>query len=810
MELKKVKEKEEEQADLLPLLQNCWTIGLQNWHWFLLSVIVCLGLGFLYLQSQPRVYQRQAVMLIEDSQGGSMNGSMPRSRTRSNMTSLMELNGVSVGDNLKNEIFILGSKRLMNIVVEKLNLDVDYTTDESLHYVSLYGKERPFEVLFQDSVARMAYSFKIQKTGASSVRLFDFKDQEGNTYPDMSLQLGQMKKTPLGTFCIVRAPKFDKWKEEIITVTRLPREKAATRFMSEIKASEYDKETSLIVISCNDVNRRRADDLLTTLYNTYKEDVVENKNRVALNTAKFIDERIALIGEELSKVENQLAGFKKQNQLIDFQQTASQVLGQTTKAHELSLQLETELNVARYLGTYIQNHSNDHDLIPALNIGDAGFNTQISRYNELMNQRNSMIANSSEQTTVVRELDRQLSQMRQSILASVKSYIQSIQLQLQDARLNERLLSGKISSAPEQEKQGLDIQRQQSLKEALYTYLLNKREEVALQQAINEANVRLVEGPIGDLKVSPRGTIIMAFALIIGLCIPSLILWIIYMFDTTVHNRKEIEEATTIPLLGEVPHIKNTDSTTLISELPSDDPVVEAFRIMRFNLGFIRQHPKVFVCTSTTPGQGKSFVSRNMGIILAMAKKKVIIIDADIRKRNLSSHFGHNSGLTTYLADEYSKLEEMIIPDGIAKGVDFMPAGSVPPNPSELLMSERLETLVEQLREQYDYIIFDSTPMFSVADANIVSRLVDTTLYVMRAGMQPRAFLPELERIYQSGRMKNLVLILNDVNFKKGRYNTGYGYGYGYGYGASYSYERSGNHTRRAKNLLSRLKPGKN
>ena len=166
-----MKEKDEEQADLLPLLKTCWTIGLQNWYWFLLSVIVCLGLGFLYLQSQPRVYQRQAVMLIEDSQGGSMNGSMPRSRTRSNMTSLMELNGVSVGDNLKNEIFILGSKRLMNIVVEKLNLDVDYTTDESLHYVSLYGKERPFEVLFQASVARMAYSVKLQKTGASSVNL---------------------------------------------------------------------------------------------------------------------------------------------------------------------------------------------------------------------------------------------------------------------------------------------------------------------------------------------------------------------------------------------------------------------------------------------------------------------------------------------------------------------------------------------------------------------------------------------------------------------------------------------------------------
>lgn len=779
-------EQANEEVQLVPLMRLCLEEFKTHWWWFLLSALLCVSCGWYYQQKQQRIFQRQAVMLIEDADASSVGGgaSTSRSSKRNAMNTLLELNGVSVGDNLKNEIFILSSKRLMLRVVEKLHLDIDYTIEAGLHIKSLYGdKELPFEVLFQSKCKGKALqTFKVTKKDVNTVTLKGLHDKEGNELPDKDVQLGQMVQTPYGQLCVVRGQQFGAWTDETITVSRMSIKNAATRFIGELAVSEYDKETSLIVLNCSDNNVERADHILACLYDTYKEDVVDNKNRVAQNTARFIDERIQIIGRELSSVENQLASFKKRNKLVDFTQSSQIVLNATNDARQQSLQLETQLNVARYLSDYLHSHSNNHDLIPALNMQDASFNTQIGKYNDVMNQRNQMVANSSDKQAIVAELDRQLAQMRQTIASSLKSYVNSIELRLRDAQANESALTGQVSGAPDQEKKGLDIQRQQSLKEALYTYLLNKREEVALQQAINEANVRLVEGPIGgEAPIKPKSAMIMLVALIIGLAIPTAILWIKRMLDVTVHGRKDIEEATTIPVLGEVPIDKDFNGdNTLISSLASDSPMVEAFRILRFALGYMRQNPKVLVSTSTTPGQGKSFVTRNMAIILAMAGKKVVVIDADIRKRTLSAAFRHTIGLTAYLSDDYTQVGDIIKKDGISKGVDFIPAGHMPPNPSELLMSNRLDELVKRLRSEYDYVLFDTTPMLSVADANIVNRVADSTIFVIRVGVQERAFLPELEHMYQDHRFKSLSIVLNGVDPERGYHGYGYGYGYAY------------------------------
>ena len=779
-------EQQDDEMQLVPLMKLCYHQFIAYWGWFVLSAALCVCIGWFYQQKQSRIYQRQAVMLIEDSNGNSStSGFRSTSRRNSGMNTLLELNGVSVGDNLKNEIFILSSKRLMQRVVDKLHLDVDYTINEKLHDITLYGKELPFQVLFEKTYkGKRVQHLTVVKKDGNTVTLKSLHDRLGNEVADVDAKLGQMVNTPYGPVCIVRGPGFGKWDKEEVEVNRLSRDMAASRFMSELTASEYDKETSLIVLSCNDANVDRADAILATLYDTYKEDVVENKNRVACNTAKFIDERIRIIGSELSSVESQLASFKKRNQLVDFDKSSQAVLSETSSARQQSLQAETQLNVARYLDEYLHSHSNNHDLIPALNIGDASFNTQIASYNDQMNKRNLMVSNTSESQSVVREMDRQLAQMRQAIASSLRSYVKSLELRLQDAKANESQLSSRIAGAPDQEKQGLDIQRQQSLKEALYTYLLNKREEVALQQAINEANVRLVEGPIGNKQVSPRSLVILLVSLIIGILIPTVVLWIRYVLDVTVHGRKDVEDATTIPVLGEVPHMKlaANNNKALITQLDSDNPIVEAFRILRFSLGYMRHSTQVIMTSSTTPGQGKSFIGSNLATILSMAGKSVLVIDADIRKHTLSNAYGHTFGLTTYLADEHTQIADVIKRDGLTKGVDFLPSGHTPPNPSELLMSDRLDQLLTELRKQYDHIIIDSTPMFSVADASIVNRVADLTLYVIRVGVQNRDFLPELERMYQDKRFKHLSIVVNDADATVNRYGYGYGYGYAYGY----------------------------
>ena len=769
-----------EEVQLMPLIKLCWGQLTGHWPWFALSLLLCAACGWLYQQRQPRIYQRQAVMLIENSDPSQSGTTMRRAARNSNMTNLLELNGVSVGDNLKNEEFILSSQRLMRRVVEKLQLDIDYTARNNLHPVTLYGNARPFMIIFtQKHKGKRGRSFRVRKGAGNTVTLTGLTDREGNELPDLSLQLGQTAQTPLGPLCIVRGEAYGRWPAETdITVTRVSQEQAAKRFLHEISVSEYDKESSLIVLTCNDMSTQRADDILQALYNAYKEDVVENKNRVALNTARFIDGRIGLIGQELSQVENRLAGFKRRNNLVDFDKSPQVMLTQSADAHQLSLEVETQLNVANYLAEYLSKHSNDHDLIPALSIGDASFNTQIAAFNELMNQRNLMVSNSSEQQSMVREADRQLAQMRQSIRGSLASYTQSLEVRLRDAKANEALLNGRMAGVPEQEKQGLDIQRQQSLKEALYTYLLNKREEVALQQAINEANVRLVEGPIGgDAPVSPRRNVILLLSLLTGLLIPAAWLWIRFKLDVTVKGRRDIEDATTIPLLGEVPRLKKDDGKSLLSEMEADNPFLEAFRILRFNLDYLRHDKQVMMLTSSTPGQGKTFVSKNLAIILSMAGKHVLLIDADIRKRTLSGQLKRKPGLTTFLADDHLQAAELIVTDGLTSGVDLLPAGIIPPNPTELLMSGRLKQLIDELRSRYDYIIIDSTPLFAVADAGIVGSVADTTLFVVRAGMQDRDLLPELERMYQNHRFNNLCIVLNDTDEKQNSYGYGYGYG---------------------------------
>lgn len=782
----------EEDVQIIPLLKICYNVFLENWKWFLLSVVLCVVLGWFYQQRSSRVYQRQAVMLIEDADGSSFSGS-PGRRSRNSMNTLLELNGISVGDNLKNEMFVLTSFRLMKRVVDSLHLDVDYTTQENLHAVALY-RNRPFEVRFMTGRPKKPVRFNVKILDDGVLALSNFIVGPEKVGGEYKVQAGQAVRTPAGNLQLEKKkdfPGFPRNKE--VTVTRIPVELAARSYQNSVTASEFDKESSLIVLTCNDVDKDRGDDILYEIFNAYKRDVVDNKNRVAQSTARFIDGRIEIIGQELGKVENQWADFKQDNRILDFKQSAQVYMTETSAARQAALQLETELTVARYLSEYIKDHSNDRELIPVLAIANTSFAPQIEEYNRMMNERNSLAENSNELTSVIRERDRQLSSMRASILASIGSYVKSVELKLREAHVNEANLMGKVSGIPEQEKRGLGIMRQQNLKEALYTYLLNKREEVALQLAINEANVRMVEEPMGGINpVSPRSNLILFVSFVIGLLIPSGILWLRMLFDVTVKGRRDIENYTTIPLVGEVPRWEEgKNGNGLIASCPPDAPVVEAFRVLRYGLNFMRHNARVMVLTSTTPSQGKSFVSRNLSVILGMANKRVLLVDADIRKRTLSKSFGRTGGLTAFLADTEGvmSLNDIVIRDGMAEGVDFLPAGMLPPNPSELLMSQRLDELVELAKKQYDYVLFDTTPVLSVADAGIVDRLADLTLYVVRVGVENRNFLPELEKMYLNKKLRNLCIILNDCDVK----SHTYGYGYGYGYGNAIEHDKKRN-----------------
>ncbi len=769
-------------------MRTCWLHFRLNWIWFIVSIIACLALGFIYEQKQARTYQRQGVILIENAETGGQMGSAVR-KTRGTMNTLMELNGISVGDNLKNEIFILTSRRLMERVVDTLRLDVDYTMPQSLHEITLYN-DRPFNVSFEKP-AQFAASFKVRINENNTFTLHEFKQfrpevEDANIPGEVTMRPGEEKRTPIGTLRIDANKNLGKFTDCEINITHLPQKMAAALYSSKVSANEYDKESSLIVLGCKDNNAKRAEDIICTIYDAYKRDVVENKNRIATSTEEFIDKRLSLISEDLSGIENQMMRFKRDNQLIDIKQTAQAAIAESAEARRQTIELETQVSVARYLTDFLQDRSKHDEAIPMLSLPSAGFTPLISEYNQTMIERNRLLSNSSASTPAIRDIDNRLASLRTSLLASISSYVTSIELQLQHARSTESAISSKMNTVPEKERESLDIQRQLELKAALYTYLLNKREEVSLQKAISEANVRMVEEPLGSTApVSPRRAVILLISFFMGIFIPAAIIWLRQMLDVTVSGRKDVEEATTIPIVGEIPHWEDSKNCNgaLIENAPTDAPIVEAFRVLRYGLNFMRHSAKVFIITSATPKQGKSFISSNFAFILGTTGKRVLYIDTDIRKRTASKTFGNTGGgLTALLVNDSNDipLTDMIIPDGITTNVDFLPAGKMPPNPSELLMSDKLDEIVEEAKTIYDYIVIDTTPMLSVADANIVNRVADITIFAIRAGVQERAFLPELEKMYKAKNFRNLCIAINDANVKKG---YGYSYGYGYGYG---------------------------
>ena len=801
----------ENELQLTDLVKICYGHLKMNWWWFVISAIVCVIGGYIYLQRQPRIYQSQAVMLIENMDPSGMGGY--GRNARGNMGSLLELNGITVGDNLKNEIFVLTSRRLMERVVDSLDLKVEYSIAESLHSRSLY-RSTPFVAEFSDSVPEFV-SFEVKVLDANQYELTDLKAMVAGAPEPVEFETtlkGEFAKpleTPVGAICLKKQEeifaglegKNGEFNQCEIKVSRSSVKSATLAFRGRMSASELDKESSLIVLTCSDNNVPRANDILNEIFLAYKRDAVEYKNRIAQSTAEFIDGRIDLISRELSSVEDSYESFMEKNNLVDLKMDASAYIAETSEARKQMLALETELSVSKYLTDYLIKHSSNDQPIPVLGgLGSAStaLASQIAEYNKLVLERARRADNSSADSPRMRELDKYIVALHSSIKAALESNIKAIELQLADARRQQQKVNNMISRLPEKQRKAIDIERQKALKEALYTYLLNKREEVALQLAIEEANVRLVEEPMGTGgPVSPRGSMILFASFIIGLLIPAGILFILEQFNTKVKRRYDVEKASNVPIVGELPQWQNYQDCETIANAKSDSPIAEAFRVLRYQLDFFRHNAKVIVVTSSTPHQGKSFVSKNISTVLGMAEKKVLVIDADIRKRSISRALSttKRQGLTSYLNEEAGtmSLAEYVEKDKIYQGVDFLPGGIMPPNPTELLMSTRLEELIEEAKKTYDYIVIDTTPMISVADASIVDRVADVTLFVIRMGVEELSFLPQLDKLNREKKLRNMALVLNDIDLRKSYgYGYGYGYSYGYGYGQNYDKKKKG------------------
>ncbi len=621
-------------------LRDIVELLIAKWYWFALSVFICVSAAYLYTRTLVPVYQRQAVMLVKT--GGK--------NANSDISAMLELQGGITGSGVENEMFILRSHQLVREVVNRLHLDVSYEKEGFFRNTSLYA-ESPVEVNFIDPY-HAYYRTKVTPLDVKNYTISDKKYAYGDTV-----------QTEAGRIVVNLKPEnLSAYIGKPVSVTRISPETAAAIYKGGISTSLAGKGTTMVQITCTGDNVSRADAILNALINVYNETIIEDKNRIAVNTAKFIDERIAVIGKELGDVEEELTDFKQRNRIIGSEGNGSQFLAESSRMKTENLQMETELSIAQSIKSYLLDATRNNQLIPNVSgVGDASVQSQITAYNELMLQRNHLLAESGAKNPVVQTADKNLAEMRTVISGSMDNYIKNLRLRLEKTRAVERQINSEIQAVPKQEKMALSIIRQQSIKEALYTFLLNKREENALQLAVTEANIRVVESPFGsNAPIAPHPATFLLAALAVGLAIPLGIQILTMLWNTTVRGKKDIEDYTTIPLLGEIPSRKEdmADDAIVVDD-KKNDFISESFRLLRANINFVAKDARVLMFTSTMPGEGKSFVSRNLAVAIAIAGKKVVLVDTDMRKRTQSKLAGikHKDGLSTYLSGQHNDID---------------------------------------------------------------------------------------------------------------------------------------------------------
>lgn len=794
-------DKQDQGLNILDLLSYL----LSKWVWYILCIGICCTLAYYYYAKTPLTYFRSATIIIKDPSNKSVAAGLDRFDNYINKV------------NVANELLQFKSKNLMRTVVSRLDADVDYKIKTKLRYRELYT-DAPVKVNFKDVMPERDISFDLTVNNKYSVTLSNVEGihKATNSY---KLVIGKTYNFYGEKICVT--PTEDMSEEffgRTIHVHKLPLTAAANNFRANLGIRQEEDEASIITLSLKDNSGYRAEDVLNMLITVYNEDAINDKNQISINTAKFIDERLKIIAKELGGVEDELLAYKINNNIINLAASTSQYMGKSNTYSDAAVEQEVQLKVAQYVKNYLADPTKSGDLIPANSgIEDNEIEGQIGQYNALKLRRDRLIKESSEENPVVEEIDKAMHNLRQSVIRAVDNKIVSIDVKRKDAIFQHNQAQSRLNSMPVKERGMLSIERQQQIKEQLYLFLLNKREENALSQAMADNNARVIDPAEGSFNpIAPERNKILLFGFLIGFALPTAYFLFIMFMDTRVRSRKDLKGVLSVPFLAEIPYDKELDKErkngNFMPIISMDEGMLsEAFRILRSNMMYMGKKEKLQVITFTSfnEGAGKSFISRNLAGVLAYSKKRVIMVDIDIRKRTLSHLFnGHKQvGLTNYFVDDSITVDEIIHHDEGGENIDIIYAGHSAPNPAELLMDNRLDQLMDELRKRYDYIIADSVPVGIVADATISNRVGDVTLFVVRAGKLDRRQLPDIEGLYAEGKLKNMAVVLNGVDpkYRGYGYRYGYGYGYGYGYRYGYGYGEHGHHHHK-RSLKHRIK----
>lgn len=770
-----------------------------HWPIILGCLVLALGGAYVYLRYQAPVYSISSTILIKQ-------GDKTKASAFGQLASMQDLGTVSMANNFDNEIEILQSSSLVRKVVDRLGLYVDYALERKGGYdVSLYKDDVPVHVWMSvDDADHLPSTLQVSLSGtcggSHEAAVSYTLSGEEHTLSKSFAKLPAVFVTPVGTLSLTADSAAVTGSHYALRATVTSPSAVASRYKSSLSATPTSDYTSIVRLTVSDTNILRGEEFLNTLVTIYNEEANDDKNQVALHTAQFIDERIAVINDELGVTETELADYKQQAGITDISTAAQQAMQGSSEYEQKRADNTNQLRLVNELRRYLENPANREEVIPAnVGLADNSLANIVNQYNELIIERKRLLRTSKTTSPAVISLDEAIDATRATVLTTVANVERTLQITRDNLDLEAGKYRTRISNAPRQEQELRNITRQQEIKAQLYLMLLQKREENAITLAAKANNGRMVETPRVSGQVAPNSRNLYMIAFVLGLGFPIGGIWLSRALQFRIEGRADVERITDVTVVGDIPQVKETDkqNSIVISE-NRNEIMEEVFRSLRTNLQYmLREGQKVILFTSTSAGEGKSFTATNLAASLAFMDKKTVVVGLDIRKPTLGRIFALDKqlpGITQYLAapSEHDLLS-LCRPSAVSSNLYVLPSGALPPNPTELVARPSLETAIGILRQHFDYVILDTAPIGMVTDTQLVARVADLCVYVCRADYTRKSEFALINDIRHDKNVSNLCVLINGINMDKRK--NGYYYGYGkygkygkYGYGRKYKY----------------------
>lgn len=796
LELESIQENEEKSNFDFAVI---YTTLILNWKWFVLSLIICLGAAHIYLRYATPIYQAAAKLLIKEEQNGRRGNSIQSS---ANLGIISNSNGID------NEMEILKSRTLAQQAVYDLKLYTTYRHEGRIKDHLIYGEQEVNVDMDYEHLKKLnaPMNFKITREGRNYhvvgsyfVPIDDNSYNPGPVTVDkvitalpatLGTRVGMVKFTQNGNYMLRDG--------ESLKVTMIAPEIAAGKYVGSLSVSPSSKTTSIAQLVITDEIPQRAIDYLKQLAIVYNRQANEDKNQIAVRTEQFINQRLEKINAELGNTEGQLENYKKRNNMVQLSMNASTAFSNADSYAQKLNEANTQVALLDELTKYMNEPSNRHQPIPSnVGLNDASATSLINKYNEIALQRNQLLHSASESSPTVTPLTSQLDDLQASIKRAMSQARAGLNIQRNSIASQQGKYQGQISNTPEQERILTQIGRQQEVKSGLYLMLLQKREENSISLAATADKGKLIDNPVFAGKVTPKDSMILIIAFGLGLAIPALILFLLAFFRYKIEGHDDVAKLTKLPIIADVAIASDRAKTKadIVVHENKNNLMEEIFRSLRTNLQFLmKEHDKVILMTSTTSGEGKTFIASNVAISFALLGKKVVLVGLDIRKPRLAELFeidDHHHGITNLLIKDnitWDDVNKQIVNSGVNNNLDLLMAGPVPPNPGELVTRKSLEETIDILKEHYDYIIIDTAPVGLVTDTLALGRIANATVYVCRADYTQKSSFGLINGLAYEKKMPNMSIVLNGVDLSKKKYGYYYGYGkYGkYGKYASY------------------------